>query len=62
MKGGVAWDEVRGSQEFLLPVAVDDRDDHEDWILVSATSSKPGASLGDPAHLCARVFGCVAGL
>ena len=53
-----AWrgDEVRGSQEFLLPVAVDDRDDHEDWILVSVTSSKPGASLGDPAPLCVRVF------
>ena len=53
-----AWrgDEVRKSQEFLLPVAVDDRNDHEDWILVSVTSSSPGASLGDPAPLCVRVF------
>ena len=37
-------------------MAVDDRDDHEDWILVSVTFSKPGASLGDPAPLCVRVF------
>ena len=37
-----AWrgDEVKKSQEFLLPVAVDDRSDHEDWIFVSVVSSK----------------------
>jgi len=35
-----AWrgDEVRESKEFLLPVAVDDRKNPEDWILVSVTS------------------------
>ena len=40
-----AWrgDEVRKSQEFLLPVAVDDRSDHQDWILVSVVFNKPGA-------------------
>ena len=53
-----AWrgDEVRGSQEFLLPVAVDDRDDHEDWILVSVTASETSSSLNYPAPLCVRVF------
>ena len=53
-----AWrgDEVEKSQEFLLPVAVDDRSDHEDWIFVSVVSSKHGAPLGDSAPLCVRIF------
>ena len=57
-KWKAAWrgDEVRTSKEFLLPVAVDDRSNHEDWILVSVISSKPGALLGDLAPLCVRVF------
>ena len=53
-----AWrgEEVKKSKEFFLPVAVDDRSDHQDWILVSIVSSKPGAVLGDEAPLCVRVF------
>ena len=37
-------------------MAVDDRSDHQDWILVSIVSSKPGAVLRDEALLCVRVF------
>ena len=53
-----AWraDEVRKSQEFLLPVAVDDHNNQDDWILVSVISSTPGGSLDDSAPLCVRVF------
>ena len=40
----------------MLPVAVDDRNNHEDWILVSVTSKKEGAILGDLEPLCVRVF------
>jgi len=48
-------EEVKKSQEFLLPVAVDDRNDPQDWIRVSIVSSKAGAVL-DGKNLCVYVF------
>jgi hypothetical protein len=57
-KWKVAWrgEEGRKSEEFLLPVAVDDRTEHDDWVLVSVVSSKKGGLLGDLDPLCVRIF------
>jgi hypothetical protein len=51
-----ARDEVRGQEELVIPVAVDDRNVPQDWVCAVVRSCVAGEKLGDAKRLHVQVY------
>ncbi len=49
-------DEVREREELILPVAVDEKNLPQDWMLVSVRSCVSGQKLGEAQQLCVQIY------